>query len=80
MTARAVCLPAHAPELNPQEGMWPLVKRDVGNLAATDLGQITQAVKRRLKRLQYRPLVDGCLAATGLMPEAAEASQSRQFA
>ncbi|MEU9439800.1 transposase [Streptomyces sp. NPDC048304] len=73
-------LPAYAPDLNPQEGIWSLVKREIGNLAAADLGQITRAVKRRLKRLQYRPeLVDGCLAATGLMLEA-EVSQSLQFA
>jgi len=60
--------------------VWSLVKREIGNLAAADLGQITQAVKRRLKRIQYCPeLVDSCLAATGLMP-AAEVSQSLQFA
>lgn len=54
--------------LNPQEGIWSLVKRDLGNLAATDLGQITRAVKQRLKQIQYRPdLVDGCLAGTGLI-------------
>jgi hypothetical protein len=45
--------------LNPQEGIWSLVKRDLGNLAAADLGQITRAVKRRLKQIRYRPdLVD----------------------
>ncbi|MEU9404080.1 transposase [Streptomyces sp. NPDC048242] len=60
-------LPAYAPDLNPQEGIWSLVKRDIGNLAAADLGQITRAVKRRFKQIQYRPqLVDGCLAGTGL--------------
>jgi hypothetical protein len=60
-------LPTYAPDLNPQEGIWSLVKRDIGNLAAADLGQITQAVKRRLKQIQYRPdVVDGCLAGTGL--------------
>ncbi len=56
------------PTLNPQEGIWSLVKRDLGNLAAADLAQITRAVKRRLKQIQFRPdLVDGCLAGTGLM-------------
>ncbi|MFC8262848.1 transposase [Streptomyces sp. NPDC057291] len=50
-------LPTYAPDLNPQEGVWSLVRRDLGNLAAADLGQITQAVKRRLKMLQYRPHV-----------------------
>ncbi|MFF1306179.1 transposase [Streptomyces sp. NPDC058307] len=58
-------LPTYAPDLNPQEGIWSLVKREIGNLAAADLTQITRAVKRRLKRIQYRPeLVDGCLATT----------------
>ncbi|WP_323138318.1 MULTISPECIES: winged helix-turn-helix domain-containing protein [unclassified Streptomyces] len=61
-------LPAYAPDLNPQEGVWSVVKRDLGNLAAADLGQITGTVKRRkLKMLQYRPQVlDGCLADSGL--------------
>ncbi|MEU6774768.1 transposase [Streptomyces sp. NPDC046759] len=63
-------LPTYAPDLNPQEGIWSLVKREIGNLAAADLTQITRAVKRRLKRIQYRPeLVDGCLATTGLTLE-----------
>ncbi|MEW1612834.1 MULTISPECIES: transposase [unclassified Streptomyces] len=63
-------LPTYVPDLNPQEGVWSLVKRDIGNLAAADLSQITRAVKRRLRRIQYRPeLVDGCLQATGLMLE-----------
>ncbi|WUH38805.1 transposase [Streptomyces sp. NBC_00444] len=61
-------LPAYAPGLNPQGGIWSLVKRDLGNLAAADLAQIARAVQRRLKQIQCRPaLVDGCLAGTGLM-------------
>lgn len=60
-------LPAYSPDLNPQEGIWSLIKREVGNLAAADLAQITTAVKRRFKQIQYRPdIVDGCLASTGL--------------
>jgi hypothetical protein len=48
--------------------VWSLVKRDIGNLAAANLGEITRAAKRRLKKLQYRPhLIDGCLAGTGLV-------------
>lgn len=44
------------------------IKRDIGTLAAADLGQITRAVKRELKTLQYRPeVIDGCLAGTGLV-------------
>ncbi|MBP2056788.1 transposase [Streptomyces griseochromogenes] len=61
-------LPSCSPDLNPQEGIWSMVKRDVGNLAAADLGQTTRAVKHRLKQIQYRPdLIDGCLAGTGLV-------------
>ncbi|MFJ5612595.1 DDE endonuclease [Streptomyces sp. NPDC093221] len=55
------------PDLNPQEGVWSLVTRDIGNLDAADLSQITRAVKRKLKMLQYRPeVIDGCLTGTGL--------------
>ncbi|KPI04543.1 hypothetical protein OK006_7022 [Actinobacteria bacterium OK006] len=59
-------LPTSAPDLNPQEGVWSLVKRDIGNLAAADLSQISRAVKRKLKMLQCRPrVIDGCLTGTG---------------
>ncbi|WP_242436015.1 transposase [Streptomyces sp. Root369] len=62
-------LPTYAPDLNPQEGIWSLVKRDIGNLAAADLSQATRPVKRKLKTPQYRPkAIDGCLAGTGLAP------------
>ena len=61
-------LPNYSTDLNSQEGIWSLVKRDIGNLAAANLGQITRAVKRRLKQIQYRPdLADGCLVGTGLI-------------
>lgn len=60
-------LPTYAPDLNPTEEVWSLVKRDIGNLAAANLADVTQAVKRGLKRLQCRPdVIDGCLAGTGL--------------
>ncbi|WSM18042.1 transposase [Streptomyces sp. NBC_01717] len=62
-----VQLPTYAPDLNPTEGVWSLVKRDLGNLAAAGLSEVTRAVKHRLKKLQYRPdVIDGCLAGTGL--------------
>nr|WP_244943565.1 transposase [Streptomyces inhibens] len=32
----AVLLPSYAPDLNPQEGIWALIKRGIGNLAATN--------------------------------------------
>jgi hypothetical protein len=59
--------PANAPDLNPQEGIWSLVKRDIDNLAAAGLSQVTRAVKRKLKMLQYRPeVINGCLAGPDL--------------
>lgn len=59
-------LPSYAPDLNPQEGVWSLVKQTIGNLAVANLDQLARVVKRSLKQIQYRPhLVDGCLAGTG---------------
>ncbi|MFG2810322.1 hypothetical protein ACGFYB_32750 [Streptomyces massasporeus] len=47
-------LPAPAPDLKSTVGIWALVMRDQRNLAAADLGEITRAVKRRLKAIQCR--------------------------
>ncbi|WP_241681635.1 hypothetical protein [Streptomyces sp. CB01881] len=56
--------------MDPQEGIWSPAKRDIGNLAAADLGQVTRAVKRRLEQIQHRPnLADGCPAGTGLIAD-----------
>ena len=39
----------------------------MANFAAADLDGLARIVKRKLKRIQYRPhLIDGCLTATGL--------------
>ena len=41
-----------------------------GGRAAADLDGLVRIIKRKLKKIQYRPhLVDGCLAATGLIIE-----------
>ena len=63
-------LPAYAPDLNPAEGIWSLLKRAMVNFAAADLDGLVRIVKRKLKKIQYRPhLIDGCLAGTGLTLE-----------
>ncbi|MER6946562.1 transposase [Nonomuraea sp. NPDC000554] len=63
-------LPAYAPELNPAEGIWSLLRRAVANFVATDLTGLVRIIKRKLKKIQYRPhLIDGCLAQTGLTIE-----------
>ncbi|MFF2147521.1 transposase [Kitasatospora sp. NPDC058190] len=61
-------LPSYAPDLNPQEGIWALVKRGIGNLAAANVDHLAKTVRTRLKKIQYRPhLIDGCLAQAGLV-------------
>ena len=67
---RVYRLPAYAPDMNPAEGIWSLLKRSMANFAAADLDGLVRIVKRKLKKIQYRPhLIDGCLAATGLRIE-----------
>ena len=40
------------------------------NFAAADVNGLVRIVKRKLKKIQYRPhLIDGCLAGTGLTIE-----------
>lgn len=43
-----------------------LVKEPADFAAATHLTHLTRVIKRKLKKIQYRPhLVDGCLPPTG---------------
>lgn len=63
-------LPSYAPELNPTEGVWSLLKRAIANFVATGLSSLVRIVKRKLKKIQFRPhLIDGCHAGTGLITE-----------
>ena len=63
-------LTAYAPDLNAVEGARANLKNGLGNLAASDVDQLTAIVKNRLKAIQYRPaLLDGFLAQTGLTLE-----------
>ena len=60
-------LPPYAPELNPTEGIWSIVKRGLGNFTTRTVDQLATTVKHLLKRVQYRPdLINGCIAETGL--------------
>lgn len=60
-------LPTRAPELNPVEGVWSVMKSGIVNLAKRDVDQLRQIIKTRLRRLQYRPTtLTGFLAKTGL--------------
>jgi transposase len=61
-------LPAYAPDLNPVEGVWSLIRRGpTANAAFTDPEHLVRTVRRALREIQCRPwLIDGCLAGTGL--------------
>jgi transposase len=64
---RVFQLPTYAPELNPAEGVWSLLRRSMANFVVADLTGLVRIVKRKLKKIQYRPhLLTGCLTQTGL--------------
>jgi transposase len=44
-------LPPYAHELNPVEGIRPVLKRSLANLAKRSLSQLTSLAKTRLKRM-----------------------------
>ena len=61
-------LPAYAPDLNPDEGVWAHLKKTLANLAPCTIDQLATLIRTRLKRMQYRPaLLDGFIAETGLV-------------
>ena len=43
----------------PTEGIWSLLKRSMVNFAAADLAGLVRIVKRKLKKIQYRPHLIG---------------------
>lgn len=61
-------LPSYAPDLNPVEGIWSVLRRaTLANRAFTDPHELNTAVRRGLRQLQYRgDALDGCLRGTGL--------------
>jgi transposase len=60
---RVVHLPSYAPDLNPTEGGVVSCASARGRLRRRDLDHLVRVVKRKLKKIQYRPdVVDGCLA------------------
>jgi hypothetical protein len=67
---RIVQLPAYAPELNPVEGIWSLLRRVLANFVVADLSRLVRIAKRKLKKIQYRSphLLTGCLTQTGAHP------------
>ncbi|URN18597.1 transposase [Streptomyces sudanensis] len=65
----AICyLPPYAPDLNPVEGSWSLLRRGwLSNVAFSTPEHLTQRTRRGPRHIQYRSdLIDDCLAKTGL--------------
>ena len=60
-------LPGYAPELNPQEGVWNLLKRrELKNLCAAEFGQLATELVRAKERLRHRKTVlRQCIAHAG---------------
>lgn len=60
-------LPGYAPQLNPVEGIWSLIRRNLANTAFAYPEHLIAAVRHELRAIQYRPhLITGCLTGTGL--------------
>lgn len=60
-----VRLPPYAPDLNPVEAVWTLVRRATANTAFDTSDDLDRTLRRELRRVQLRPhLVDGCLTVT----------------
>ncbi|MFC8308589.1 transposase [Streptomyces olivaceus] len=61
-------LPPYAPDLNPVEGIWSVLRRTTtANRAFASPDDLITAVRRGLRQLQYRhDVLDGCFAGTGL--------------
>ncbi|AZS89599.1 IS630 family transposase [Streptomyces griseoviridis] len=61
-------LPPYAPDLNPVEGIWSLLRRGwLSNVAFSTPEHLICTVRSGLRHIQYRShLIDGCLTETGL--------------
>ncbi|MFD9623933.1 hypothetical protein ACFWB2_42975 [Streptomyces virginiae] len=59
---------AYAPDLNPVEGIWSILRRtSQANTAFTDPGHLNHRPRHGHRQIQYRSdIIDGCLTATGL--------------
>nr|WP_240667592.1 transposase [Streptomyces luteoverticillatus] len=64
----SIHLPTCAPDLNPVEGIWSLLRRGpLANTAFADADHLTRTLRHGLRQIHYRPdLIDGCLTEAGL--------------
>jgi len=62
-------LPAYAPELNPDEGIWNYLKRvELRNVVCQNMSQLFRQFRRAVQRLrQKRRIIRSCFAQAGLV-------------
>ncbi|MFC4336681.1 IS630 family transposase [Salininema proteolyticum] len=66
---RVYQLPSYAPELNPVESAWSLLKRRMANTLIEGVDHLLELVRTHLEDIQARTdLIDGFFAGTGLKP------------
>jgi transposase len=60
-------LPAYAPELNPDEGVWSYLKRvELRNLCCDDLAELRLELRLAAGRLRHkRAVIEGCITQCG---------------
>ena len=60
-------LPAYAPELNPDEGIWNCLKRvELRNLCCDDLGELRLELRLAAARLRHKDAtIRGCITQCG---------------
>jgi transposase len=60
-------LPAYAPELNPEEGIWNYLKRvELPNVCCDDLTQVRLELRLAAARLRHkRAMIQGCITQCG---------------
>lgn len=65
--SRLIRLPAYAPELNPDEGVWYWLKRSLGNFCCQDMPELKYELRLAIARLRRRPhLVQSFFQKAGL--------------
>jgi transposase len=60
-------LPGYAPELNPDEGIWNLLKRvELKNVCCRDLAELATVVRQAKDRLRHKPeIIRSCVRQCG---------------
>ncbi len=61
--------PSYAPELNPDEGVWSLAKRDLANGCPHDVQELMDDLIRSIERIRKSPAkLRGCILQSELPP------------